>query len=58
MWYVRMHVGLLLYYLAAGVGALSILMVYRAHGGTGYFMSYAWTIFEDGTRHYGQLQGH
>ena len=44
MWYARMHVGFLLYYLAAGVGALCTLMMYRSHRGTSYLMSYAWTI--------------
>ena len=58
MSYARMHVGFLVNYLAAGVGALCILMMYRSHGGTGYLMSYAWTILENGIRHCGQWQGH
>ena len=44
MWYARMHVGFLFLYLTVGVGALSTVMVYQAHGGTGYFMSYAWAV--------------
>ena len=58
MWYARIALGFFVYYLTAGVGALCTWMMYRSHGGTGYLMSYAWTILEDGIRHCGQWQGH
>lgn len=35
--------GVLVFYLAAGVSALCTQMLYRSHGGTGDLMSYAWT---------------
>ena len=45
-------------YLVAGIGALSTLIVYRAHGSASYSMVYAWIGTCVGVGHCDQLHGH